>query len=169
VARERNNSPIEPISPKRAVSMENFLFIVVNASAKTGENFQRQIAGPGGEDGLSAVVDTLMATATARTRDDFFRATQILQDDIIAYRCGLSDERLRELIGDLQGWNCENVQFHILDLSFEQIADKSLRAKLEEVPTAYTLPREQTDLLIEVASELLRNHSQFKAFLERVQ
>jgi NTE family protein len=169
MTRERNDSPIEPISPKRAVTMENLLFIVVNASAKTGENFYKQIEGPDGIDGIGAVVDTLMATATARTRDDFFQATQILQGDLIAYRCGLSDERLRELIGDEQGWDCEDVQFHILDLSFEEIADQSLRAKLEEIPTAYTLPQEQTDLLIEAASDLLRNDPQFKAFLQRVQ
>jgi NTE family protein len=167
--RERNDSPIEPLSPKRAVSMENLLFIVVNASTKSGENFHKQIEGPDGLDGLGAVVDTLMATATARTRDDFFQATQILQHDLIAYRCGLSDERLRELIGDLQGWNCENIQLHILDLSFEEIADQSLRAKLQEIPTAYTLPREQTVLLIEAAGELLRNAPAFKAFLLRVQ
>ena len=169
MTRERNDSTIEPISPKRAVSMENLLFIVVNASAKAGENFNKVIEGPDGIDGIGAVVDTLMATATARTRDDFFKATQILQDDLIAYRCGLSDERVRELVGDLQGWNCENVQLHVLDLSFEEIADQSLRAKLQEIPTAYTLPHEQTDLLIEAAGEQLRNDPQFKAFLQRVQ
>jgi NTE family protein len=169
MTRERKDSPIEPISPKRAVSMENLLFIVVNASAKTGKNFQKQIEGPDGLDGIGAVVDTLMATATVRTRDDFFQAMQFLRADIIEYRCSLSEQRVRELIGDQQGWDCKDVNFDILDLSFEKIKDQSLRARLEEVPTAYVLPREQTDLLIEAAGELLRNDPQFRAFLERVQ
>ncbi len=111
----------------------------------------------------------MMATATARTRDDFFKAMQILQDDLIAYRCGLGDESVRELVGDPQGWDCKDVQFHIIDLSFSQVRDQSLRAKLEEIPTTYLLPRKQTDLLVEVAGELLRNDPRFRAFLDRVQ
>ncbi len=62
----------------------------------------------------------------------------------------------------------QNVQFHILDLTFDQVTDPSLRAKLEEIPTAYVLPRDQTDLLVRTAGELLRNHPQFKNFLNRV-
>ena len=91
------------------------------------------------------------------------------RDDIIEYRCVLSEQRVRELIGDRPGWNCKNVSFDILDLRFEQVGDQSLRAKLETIPTAYVLSREQTDLLIKSAGELLRNNPQFKAFLDRVQ
>ena len=46
--------------------------------------------------------------------------------------------------------------------------DRSLRAKLEKIPTAYVLPRDQTDLLVKTAGELLRNNPQFKNFLNRV-
>ena len=168
--RERYDDPhIKPISPKRAVGVKNLLFIVVNASTKTGENFLKTVEGPNGIDGVGAVVDTLMATATARTRDDFFRTMQSMRDDIIEYRCGLSEQIVRELIGDRQGWNCKDVQIDTLDLSFDQVSDQSLRAKLEEIPTAYVLSRIQTDLLVKTAGELLRSNPQFKAFLDRVQ
>ncbi len=166
--RERHNSPIEPMSPKRAANMKDLLFIVVNAGTKTRENFLEKIEGPKGIKGLGAVVDTLMATATARTRDDFFYAMKAWRDDIVRYRCGLNEQRVRELIGDRQGWDCEDVQFHVLDLSFDQVTDRSLRAKLDQIPTAYVLPREQTDLLVKTAGELLRNNPQFKKFLDRV-
>ncbi len=166
--RERYNSLIAPMSPKGVVSMKDLLFIVVNAGTKAGENFHNRIEGPRGVEGLSAVVDTLMATTTARTRDDFFRAMKDWRDDIIKYRCGLGERRVRELIGDRQGWDCKDVQFHILDLSFDQVRDQSLRTKLEKIPTAYVLPQDQTDLLVKTAGELLRNHPQFKNFLNRV-
>ncbi len=39
---------------------------------------------------------------------------------------------------------------------------------MKKIPTAYVLPREQTDLLVKIAGELLRNHPQFKNFLKRV-
>ena len=166
--RERNDSLIDPISPKRAVSVKNLLFIVVNAWTKTGKDFLKNVEGPDGKDSLGAVVDTLMATATARTRDEFFQTMQFFRDDIIKYRCGLSEQRVRELIGDQPGWSCKDVHFDILDLSFAQVRDQSLRAKLEKIPTAYVLPRTQTDLLVKSAAELLRSNRQFKAFLERV-
>jgi NTE family protein len=167
--RERYDSLIKPISPKRAVSVKNLLFIVVNASTKTGENFLKTVEGPNGIDGVGAVVDTLMATATARTRDDFFRAMQSMRNDMIEYRCGLSEQRVRELIGDRQEWDCKDINFDILDLSFDQVRDQNLRARLEEIPTAYVLSRIQTDLLVKTAGELLRSNPQFKAFLDRVQ
>ena len=68
-----------------------------------------------------------------------------------------------------RGWDCKDVQFHILDLSFDQVKDRGLRAKLEKIPTAYVLPRDQTDLLVKTAGELLRNNPQFKNFLGKVQ
>ncbi len=168
VHRERYDSPIAPMSPKRVVSMKDLLFIVVNAGAKARENFLKQIEGPKGVAGLGAAVDTFMATATARTRDDFFQAMEDWRDDIIKYRCGLGERQVRELIGDRQEWDCKDVQFHILDLRFDQVRDRSLRAKLEKIPTAYVLPRDQTDLLVKTAGELLRNNPQFKNFLNRV-
>jgi NTE family protein len=148
--------------------MKDLLFIVVNAGTKAGTNFHKKITGPNGFDGLGAAVGTLMSTATARTRDEFFRAMKDWRDDIIIYRCGLDERQVRELIGDRQEWDCKDVQFHILDLTFDQVTDPSLRAKLEEIPTAYVLPRDQTDLLVNTAGELLRNHPQFKNFLDRV-
>ena len=166
--RERRDSPIAPISPKRAVSMKDLLFIVVNAARKAQKNFLKKIEGPKGTEALGAVADTLIDAATARTRDDFFQAMKVWQDDIIKYRCGLGERQVRELIGDRQGWDCKDVQFHILDLSFDQVTDQDLLAKLEEIPTAYVLPQAQTDLLVKTAGELLRSNPQFKNFLNRV-
>ncbi len=166
--RERYDSLIAPMLPKGVVSMKNLLFILVNAGTKAGTNFHKRIEGPNGIEGLGAVVDTLMSTATARTRDDFFRAMKDWRDDMIKYRCGLGERQVRELIGDRQEWDCKDVQFHILDLRFDQVTDPSLRANLKKIPTAYVLPRNQTDLLVKTAGELLRNHPQFKKFLNRV-
>ena len=166
--RERHESLIAPMVPKRVVNLKNLLFVVVNAGTRAGDNIHKKIEGPDGIDAYSAVVDTLMSTATARTRDDFFQIMKDWRIDIIEYRCGLGEQRVRELIGDRQGWDCKDVEFHILDLTFDQVKDRSLRAKLEAIPTAFVLPRDQADLLVKTAGELLRNHPQFKNFLDRV-
>ena len=167
--RERYDSPIAPMSPKRVATMKDLLFIVVNAGVSVKENVVKEIEGPSGVVGLAAVVNTLMATATARTRDDFFRTMEDWHDGIIRYRCDLGEQQIRELIGDRKGWDCKDVQFHILDLNFDQVTDQSLRVELEEIPTAYVLPRDQVDLLVKTAGELLRKHPQFRNFLSRVQ
>ena len=167
--RERDGSLISPIVPKQAVRMKNLLFIVVNAATKPKSSFTKEIEGPNGIAGIGAVVDTLMATATARTRDDFFEAMEIWRDDIIKYRCGLSKERMRELIGDRPGWGCKDVHFDVLDLRFDQVKDQSLLAELEAIPTAYVLPQAQTDLLVKTAGDLLRNNPKYKDLLGRLQ
>jgi NTE family protein len=149
--------------------MKNLLFIVVNAATKTKKSFIKEIEGPSGVAGIGAVVDTLMATATARTRDAFFEAMEIWRGDIIKYRCGLSKQRVRELIGDRPGWDCKDVHFDVLDLSFGQVKDQSLLAELEAIPTAYVLPQAQTDLLVKTAGDLLRNNPGYKDLLGRLQ
>ena len=166
--RQRHNSLIAPMSPVRVANMRDLLFVVVNSGVRTGENFHKKIQGPDGIRAYSAVMDTFMSTATARTRDNLFQAMDFWRDDIVKYRCGLSEQRLRELIGDRQGWDCKDIQFHVLDLAFDQVSDQVIRAKLEEIPTAYVLPRDQTDLLVKTAGELLRSNPQFKKFLDRV-
>ncbi|MHA1567542.1 MAG: patatin-like phospholipase family protein [Alphaproteobacteria bacterium] len=168
IHRERYDSPIAPMSPKRVATLKDLLFIVVNAGANVRESFVKEIEGPNGVEGLGAVVNSLMATATARTRDNFFRTMEDWHDDIIRYRCDLGEKQVRELIGDRIGWDCKDVQFHVLDLSFDQVTDQDLWAKLEEIPTAYVLPRDQVDLLVRTAGELLRKHPRFKSFLNRV-
>jgi NTE family protein len=167
--RERHGSLISPFVPKQAVRMKNFLFIVVNSATKPSKNFIEKIEGPSGIEGLGAVVDTLMATATARTRDNFFEAMEIWRDDIIKYRCGLSKQRVRELIGDRPGWDCKDVHFDVLDLRFDQVKDQSLRAELQAIPTAYVLPQAQTDLLVKTAGDQLRNNPKYKDLLGRLQ
>ena len=51
------------------------------------------------------------------------------------------ERQVRELIGDRQGWDCKDVQFHILDLSFDQVTDQDLLAKLEEIRPAILFHR----------------------------
>ncbi len=166
--RERSDSLIAPFSSRQVVSLKKFLFIIVNSATRTEENTQKKVEGPNGVRVVQEVMDTLINIATTRTRDAFFQTMQAWRDDIIKYRCGLSANRVRELIGDRQGWDCKDVRFDILDLSFEQVKDKKLRAKLEKIPTAYVLPRTQTDLLVKSAGELLRSNPQFRDFLKRV-
>ncbi|MEK6247954.1 MAG: hypothetical protein N2C12_07225, partial [Planctomycetales bacterium] len=167
--RQFHGSLISPIVPKQAVRMKNLLFIVVNSATKPSKNFIEKIEGPSGIEGLGAVVDTLMATATARTRDNFFEAMEIWRDDIIKYRCGLSKQRVRELIGDRPGWDCKDVHFDVLDLRFDQVKDQSLQAELEAIGTTYVLPQTQTDLLVKTAGDLLRNNPKYKDLLGRLQ
>ena len=54
----------------------------------------------------------------------------------LTFRCGLSEETLRELTDDRQDWDCKDVRFHLLDLSFDEVQAPELKAKLEAIPTA---------------------------------
>jgi NTE family protein len=167
--RERFESPIKPLTPQRAVALKNMLFIVVNATTKTDESFQATVEGPPGIDGIGAVLDTMMTVATARTRDSFFAAMKSWHEGLVEFRCGLTAAEVRDLLGERSDWDCEDIHLDVLDLSFDQVHDRELRARLDAIPTAYVLSREDTDLLIETGRHMLSVHPRFKEFLSRVQ
>ena len=86
------------------------------------------------------------------------------QQDLIAYRCSLSNSEVRKFGGDPRKWNCRNLKLYVAELRFDQL-DSQMEAKLNEVPTRLKLPREQVDLSIEAGRLALRQHPVYRNFL----
>jgi NTE family protein len=57
------------------------------------------------------------------------------------------------------------VEFSIVDVSFEAVADPALRESLQSLPTTFALPDEAVDRLRAAAAQVLRESSAFRRFV----
>ncbi|MDI1252237.1 patatin-like phospholipase family protein [Thermomonas sp.] len=58
------------------------------------------------------------------------------------------------------------VQGHLVAVSLRDLPDTDLRARLEAVPTGFSLSPQQVDELVDAGRRLLREHPQFQALLQ---
>jgi NTE family protein len=57
------------------------------------------------------------------------------------------------------------VTFHLVDVSFAQVSDDSERDYLNSIGTNFDLSDEQVDRLIAAARKVLRDSTEFQAFI----
>ena len=69
---------------------------------------------------------------------------------MIDWRCRMPQDRVQALIGDGQQWNCRDLSFHVVRVTFDQMPDPVTRAALEKIPTRFTLPEKNIDLLLDL-------------------
>jgi NTE family protein len=84
---------------------------------------------------------------------------------MIDYRCGLTPPEVAALRGSTEGWDCRNLSLQVAKVSFDQMREPSVRARLEKIPTRFKLPKDDVDLLISSAGSLLRQNPSYKNFL----
>ena len=165
VARAQSRTPYGPLSPRQAVRIKRFIYLVADAGQTPAPRWGATVKGPKIKDLVSALSDTAMASAKLNGFDAFRLTMMDWEQDIIAYRCGLSDAEVQRLRGSLAGWNCRDVKFYIDDVDFEDVP-AAMRAQLEKVPTRLSLPTPQVDISIAAGEEALRNNLTFRAALK---
>lgn len=63
-------------------------------------------------------------------------------------------------------WRCDDLQFFIARVAFDQMEEEDIRKKLDTIPTRFKLPEGDVDLLIRSAGEILRRDEEYRAFLK---
>jgi len=59
-----------------------------------------------------------------------------------------------------------SMKLYVADISFDNLKDETDRAFLKHLPTSFSLEKDQVDCLIAAGSLLLREHPEFKLFIE---
>ena len=113
-------------------------------------------------------IDHLYAADTAidaSVRSSYAAFTALANDwagKVRRWRCGLSGaERVR--LGTGANWRCGDVTFAIDRVSFDQLGP-ARAGILNAIPTRFTLPADQVDLLIESGADALRQSKPYQAF-----
>ncbi|MGH6862403.1 MAG: patatin-like phospholipase family protein, partial [Phyllobacterium sp.] len=151
-------TPYGPLSPRQAVRLRNFLFIVTDAGVKTQYKWGMSPVATRLDKVLLAASDTSLASATRSGFDAIDLTLKQWQDELISYRCSLSRSEVLRLRGTLKQWDCRAVSVTTERISFRE-ADPDLFDKLNNIPTRLRLPREQVDLLVETAQQTILKNS----------
>jgi len=155
--------PYEPMTEREAAKVRRMMFLVVDAGRGVSGNFVQTIEGPAGAQLVAAAADTAI-DASVRSS---YAAFSILVNDWVGrikrWRCGLSAaDRARLGVG--ANWRCGDVSLFIDRVNFEQLGPERA-GMLNAVPTRFSLPADQVDLLIESGADALRQNKSFQAFI----
>ncbi|WP_088343433.1 MULTISPECIES: patatin-like phospholipase family protein [Rhodomicrobium] len=158
------SAPYEPMSEREAVKMRRLLFVVVDAGRPPGGDWAKSVQTSAG-DLIQAVADTAVDANVRNTYDTFAAQLRNWNKELIEWRCKLPPDRVQALLGDGSAWNCKDLSFHVVKVTFDQMPDPTVRAKLEAMPTRFKLEKENVDLLLDSAGAILRRNSSFQRFL----
>lgn len=161
------SKPYEPLTEREAVKMKRLLFVVVDAGRPPNGEWAKNVS-TNASDVIQAVADTAVDTNMRSTYDTFSVQLRNWNRELIDWRCKLPQDHVRELVGD-KPWNCRDVSFHVVKVTFDQMPDQKVRAELEHIPTRFKISQESVDLLLDSAGAILRRNSAFQRFLASAQ
>ena len=157
--------PYQPLTPRQVVNLKRFLFVVVDAGRPPGGDLAKEADSPELMDLIQAVSDTAVDANVRAAYDAFVGEMEKWRERLIDYRCGLTPPEVASLRGSTEGWDCRNLSLQVAKVSFDQMREPSVRARLEKIPTRFKLPKDDVDLLISSAGSLLRQSPGYKEFL----
>ena len=157
--------PYEPLTPRQAVNLKRFLFVVVDAGRPPGGNLAKDADSPEIMELIEAVSDTAVDANVRAAYDAFLTEMEKWRDRLIDYRCGLTPPEVVALRGSTEGWDCHALSLQVAKVSFEAMREPSVKARLDRIPTRFKLPKDDVDLLIGTAGSLLRQNPSYKEFL----
>jgi NTE family protein len=154
--------PYEPMTERQAVRVRRIMFVVADAGRGVSGDFVQTMEGPTGTQLVSAVADTAIDSSTRLS----YAAFSALLTDWVArvksWRCGLSAaDRARLALS--AGWKCNDLSLYIDLISFGQLGEPRT-SQLNAIPTSFSLPAQDIDLLITSGADALRRSSTFQAF-----
>ena len=164
IERQGASQPYEPMSEREAVKMKRLLFVVVDAGRPPGGDWAKNVK-TNASDLIQAVADTAVDANVRTTYDTFAAQLRSWNKELVDWRCKLPPDRVRELTGSDGPWNCRDVSFHVVKVTFDQMPDPTVRAKLESIPTRFKVEKQNVDLLLDSAGAILRKNAAFQRFL----
>ena len=154
--------PFEPMNERQAVKVRRIMFLVVDAGRGVSGDFAQRVEGPSGVELVSAAADTAI---DAGVRSSYAAFTSLANDwvaKVKRWRCGLSmADRARLGVGS--NWRCGDINFYMDRVNFDQLGP-ARAGILNTIPTRFSLPADQVDLLIESGADALRQSKPYQAF-----
>jgi NTE family protein len=164
IARQASNTPYGPLEPEEAVKLRRLLFLVADAGRAPSGNWSQTVAGPSGATLITAASDTATESGAVGSYSAFQDTMSDWQDTLIDWRCKLSAAE-RHRYGAPPGWNCRDVKIFVGRVAFDQL-DPQRAAALNRVETAFKLPPDQVEMIINAGQDALRSSTTFRSFYE---
>jgi NTE family protein len=147
-------------------AIRKIFVLVVNARSDHPKNWQQKASPPGG-------IKQLIQSSGVPIERNSFETIELMKD-----RAEISEWRRRMLIAEAQlaGMSKEEaeqqlqkIEFNVMDVSFEAVADPTEREFFMNLPTSFVLKDNEVDRLREVAGELMRQSPIYQKVLEELE
>jgi NTE family protein len=112
---------------------------------------------------IMATSDTATGSGAIGSYSAFDATMNDWKNSLVRWRCGLPEADRRKY-GAPPGWNCQDVQFFIGRIAFDQLGPER-EAALNHVETRLVLPPDQVEMLISAGRDALAVNPKFRAFL----
>ena len=148
-------------------NIERLLVIVVNAKTEPQETFDRNESPPG-------LATAAMKTATVSMDNYSFETVESIKKLFIdRIQAQMNREGCQKKLDEhcrdgyiLPPLAAGSIKLYVADISFDNLADEDEKTFLKHLPTSFHLEKDQVDRLINAGSLLLRQHPEFKLFID---
>ena len=147
--------PYKPLTREDAVSVETFLFVVVDAGRNVAGDWTKTLEGPNAQELLDAVADTAVDSAVRSSFEVMRLQMKLWEQRLKTWRCSLDPAEVAAVRGSTEGWDCNRVSIRLERVAFEDL-DPSEAAKLGRVPTRFKLEPDQVKMTVEAGRSVAR-------------
>jgi NTE family protein len=154
----------EAWSTFKIVGRENthkVIFIIVNAEVATDTSWELKKSPPSNRHVLKSYTSTSVKRFNFETVMLLRSQAELAVDEIRTLRC--SDTEYLNSRG-AKG-NCDDIEFYIIEVKFDALADEDERDYLKSLPTSFKLTSEQVNKLREAGSRILVDSEEYQRFL----
>jgi NTE family protein len=142
----------------KQMNTHKVVFIIVNAETAVDRSPDLK-ASPAG---ILSVLGSITSTPLSRYN---FETVELLRSDFKKWAEEIRSGRCNDPDYKPDTGRCDDIQFYLVEVSFDRLEDGSERSYFKELPTSFKLSDEQVDKLREVAGRLLRQSPEFQRLL----
>jgi len=165
IARAVSGTPHGPLTEADAVRLRHLLFLIVDAGRPPTGDWALQRDGPAGVDVGLAAADAAIDSATRLGAQAFRAMTDQWRDDLVRYRCGLTEAQVRRHVPAGRAWRCDDLRFFVGTVSPESLPPERA-TRLRDMPTRLVLSPADVDAAIAAGRDAAQGSAALKAYLE---
>ncbi len=147
--------PFKPLTREDAISVETFLFVVVDAGRNVAGDWTKTLEGPNAQELLDAVADTAVDSAVRSSFEVMRLQMKLWEQRLKQWRCSLDPSEVAQVRGSAEGWDCTRVSIRLERIAFEDL-DPARAEKLGRVPTRFKLEPDQVKMTVEAGETVAR-------------
>ncbi len=147
--------PYRPLTKSDAISVEHFLFVVVDAGRNVAGDWTKTLEGPNAQELLDAVADTAVDSAVRSSYEVLRLQMRLWETRLKAWRCSLDPADVAQVRGSTDGWDCNKVSIRLEHVAFEDLGG-ARAAVLGKVPTRFKLDPEQVKMTVDAGEAVVK-------------
>jgi NTE family protein len=147
--------PYRPLTRTDAITVENFLFVVVDAGRNAAGDWVKTLEGPNAKELVDAVADTAVDSAVKSSFEVLRLQMRLWEQKLRTWRCSLDPSDVAQVRGSTDGWDCNKVSIRVERVAFEDL-DAGLAAQLGRVPTRFKLDPAQVKMTVDAGRSVVR-------------